>query len=477
MSSLDAPDWLEPRAYQQDAVNAWVSNQGQGILNMATGTGKTITSLLAATELADHQEGRLVLVVAAPYQHLVDQWVEVLQDFGVTPLRAYQSRTTWTNDVIGRFTEFSSGVREMVAVVTTHATFASDHFQSVLSRVDGSQTLLIADEVHHMGAPHLREHLPDTVRARLGLSATPERWYDEAGTKALTSYFSNGVVFEYKLEEAIANDHLCEYYYVPHIISLTEEEGEDYLALSRAIGKRFASQSGASGDTADADLTADETLKQLLFKRARLIGTAENKLPRVRSLIERSADLYHTLVYCSDGSVGTDEGEGTKRQVRAATQLLGTELGMRVHQFTYEEDQEIRERLLADFESGPLQALVAIRCLDEGVDVPATRTAFILASSSNPRQFVQRRGRILRPHADKDHAVIHDFIVAPPMSVRSAGGHSEFNIERRMIKKELSRVSRFADAAKNHPDADLPRIPTSPHSLSKLKQDFNLLDM
>lgn len=477
MSSLTPPDWLEPRDYQRDAVNAWLSSQGQGILNMATGTGKTITSLLAATELANLQDNRLVLIVAAPYQHLVDQWVEELQEFGVVPIRAYQSRTTWTDDVVGRFTEFSSGVRDVVAVVTTHATFASDHFQTLLSRVDGSRTLLIADEVHHIGAPHLREHLPEAVRARLGLSATPERWYDEEGTKALTSYFSNGIVFEYGLEEAIANGHLCEYYYVPHIISLTEEEEEGYLALSKAIGNRIASQGGTSGETGNADHTADETLKRLLFKRARLIGTAENKLERLRSLLERSNELDHTLVYCSDGSVGTDEAEETKRQLRAATQMLGTELGMRVHQFTYEEDQETRERLLSDFESGSLQALVAIRCLDEGVDVPATQTAFILASSSNPRQFVQRRGRILRPHEGKNFAVIHDFIVAPPMSVRSAGGPSEFDIERRMVKKELNRVSTFADAAKNHPDAELQRIPTSPHSLSKLKQDFNLLDM
>lgn len=478
MTKLSAPDWLEARAYQTEAVEAWLNNQGQGILNMATGTGKTITSLLAATELASLQDDRIVLVVAAPYQHLVDQWVTEFQDFGVAPIRAYQSRTTWTDDLVGRFTEFSSGVRDVVAVVTTHATFASEHFQKVLARVDGARTLLIADEVHHMGAPHLHEHLPEGVRARLGLSATPERWYDEEGTRALTSYFANGVVFEYGLEKAIENGHLCEYYYVPHIISLTEDEEEEYLALSKAIGKRMASQGGdGGGDSGDADLAADEALKQLLFKRARLIGTAENKLPRLRSLIKRCSEMDHTLVYCSDGSVGTAEGEETQRQLRAATQTLGNHLGMRVHQFTYEEDQRTRERLLADFESGKLQALVAIRCLDEGVDVPATQTAFILASSSNPRQFVQRRGRILRPHEGKEYAVIHDFIVAPPRSVRSPSGDSAFDVERNLIKKELNRVSTFAAAAKNHPDAELKRIPTGPQSLSKLKKDFNLLDM
>lgn len=475
VSAIAPPDWLEPREYQQSAIDAWTSQNGQGILNMATGTGKTITSLLAATRLADLQDGTLALVIAAPYQHLVDQWVEEAQSFGITPIRAYQSRQTWTDEFVAQITEFSSGARDVVAVVTTHATFASDHFQHILGRLTGSRTLLIADEVHHLGAPHLREHLPPGIRARLGLSATPTRWYDEAGSNALESYFANGVVYEYGLKRAIKEGFLCEYYYVPHIVSLTPDEEEEYLALSRAIGRQIASSNGSDGS--DADLAANETLKQLLFKRARLIGTAENKLPKLQSLVERSANLEHALVYVSDGSVEGEESDETKRQLRAATELLGSDLGLRVHQFTYEEDQPTRERLLDDFESGQLQALVAIRCLDEGMDVPATKTAFVLASSSNPRQFIQRRGRILRQHEGKQYAVIHDFIVAPPRSIRTAASDSVFDVERNLVKKELTRVSTFAEAAKNHPDAKLRSIPTSPESLSELKKDFNLLDI
>jgi superfamily II DNA or RNA helicase len=325
-----------------------------------------------------------------------------------------------------------------------------------------------------MGAPHLRESLPQAIRARFGLSATPTRWYDEEGTQALTEYFTNGVVFEYGLEEAITNGYLSEYYYVPHIIDLTVDEEEEYLALSRAIGKRAAS---VSGDIGDAAIQSDETLKQLLFKRARLIGTAENKLARLQSLLERTEDLDHTLVYCGDGRVESDGTDETKRQLRAVTELLGNELGINAHQFTYEEDQETREQLLADFEAGSLQALAAIRCLDEGVDVPATQTAFILASSSNPRQFVQRRGRILRPHDAKDYAVIHDFLVSPPATIQSSGADSVFNMERNLVKKELERAATFADAAKNHPDATLTAVPTSPGSLRQLKKSFNLLDL
>jgi DNA phosphorothioation system restriction enzyme len=453
-----------------------MNNQGQGILNMATGTGKTITALIATAELAALQDGRLALIVAAPYQHLVDQWVEEIRNFGVEPIRAYQSRHSWTDDVTSTISEFKTHARDVLPIVTTHHTFATDHFQNVIERVDGSRALLIVDEVHHMGAPHLRESLTPRIRARLGLSATPERWHDEEGTTALESYFTNGVVFEYGLKEAIENGYLCQYYYVPHIVHLTDEETEDYIAFSRAIGKLAAK---ASGDIGDAGQQANEQLKQLLFKRARLIGAAENKLHRLRSLIEQTGvdDIHHTLVYCGDGQVG-QEGDETKRQLRAVTELLGRDLGLKLHQFTYEEDQETRERLLRDFEEEAIDALVAIRCLDEGVDVPATQTAFILASSTNPRQFIQRRGRILRTHPGKRNAVIHDFIVAPPAAVRAdAKEDSEFNMERSLIQKELKRVSMFAENAKNHPDATLSSIPTSSESIAELKKDFNLLDI
>jgi len=471
--NLGPPDWLEPRGYQSEAVAAWLEKDSRGVLHMATGTGKTITALLGASQLSEQQDDRLALVVAAPYQHLVDQWIEDLNEFGATPIRAYQSRETWTDKLVGQITEFSIGARDLLVVVTTHTTFSSDHFQSLLNRFAGPETLLIADEVHHMGAPHLSRNLPRSIGSRLGLSATPNRWYDDEGTRAIMNYFSNGIVYEFGLEEAIEEGHLCEYYYVPHIVHFTEEESEEYVALSRAIGKRIGD---VSGDIGDADLQEDEQLQQLLFRRARLIGTAENKLSKLRSLVKQSGEVHHTLVYCSDGQI-QEEGEETMRQLDAVTEMLGKDLGVKTHRFTYEEDQSTRERLLSDFEDGTLETLVAIRCLDEGVDVPATETAFILASSSNSRQFVQRRGRILRPHPSKQHAVIHDFIVAPPTEVRHGESNAIFNLERRLVQKELERASTFAESAKNHPDAELSSIPVSEESLADLKTDFNLLDL
>lgn len=478
--SLVPPPELSPRPYQQAAIEAWANAGGQGILNMATGTGKTITSLFAATKLAQLQDGRLALVVAVPYQHLVDQWTDELAQFGVTPIKAYGSRASWIDTAVSAVTEFEIGAREFLTLVTTQKTFSMGHFQEILTRLPGGRTMLIGDEVHHMGAPHIQTALPPGIRARLGLSATPHRWFDEDGTAELFSYFGDGVVYEYGLEEAIANDYLCKYYYVPHIVELTDDEQEEYLAISRAIGRLLSDRDTELSEMALQD---DETLQQLLIKRSRLVGTARNKLEMLTELLTQQLDLRHALVYCGDGSVpAEDDGEPAavaelQRHIRAVTRRLGTELGLRVHQFTYEESQSERERLLDEFETGSLQALVAIRCLDEGVDVPATRTAYMLASSSNPRQFVQRRGRILRTHPGKNEAVIHDFIVCPPAGLRADAQDSNvFNVERTLIKKELERASTFADAAINHPDAVPDSIPSSGSSLIGLRRRFNLLD-
>ena len=470
------PDWVEEREYQTKAVESWVNAGGQGIFNMATGTGKTVTSLLTATTVAEELDGNLALIVAVPYQHLVDQWTDDLEDFNASPIRAYESRAKWQERLEREFMEFNMGVRESLVVVTTHATFASEAFQQALERLRRTEKMLIADEVHHLGAADKRKSLPDSISLRLGLSATPKRWYDEAGTDILFSYFGDGVVYEYSLAEAIDNGALCEYYYIPHVIEFTSEEAETYEALSAKIAN-LASELG--DDLGDADLQSNSSLKFALFKRARLVGTAENKLSKLEEVMKQQRSVDHTLVYCGDGSVEDEVTGETKRHVDMTVELLRDNLELRVNRFTARESQSEREHLLDSFENGDLQALVAIRCLDEGVDVPATQTAFVLSSSSNPRQFVQRRGRILRQHKNKQYAVIHDFLVAPPTRVRpSSLDTSQFQTERSLIRKELERVQLFADSARNHPDADVAAVPTgNSGSLGHLKEQYNLREM
>lgn len=468
MTRLQPPDWVEARPYQQDAIRNWVKADGQGILHMATGTGKTITALLAASHIAQSFDGKFVLVVAVPYQHLVDQWSDDLREFGVDPVLGYQSRRDWQPRLEREILEFNNGVREVCVVVTTHRTLSMEPARKTLSRTAG-QMMLIADEVHHLGANHTQNALMDAFNLRLGLSATPERWYDEEGTEKLTTYFG-GTVFDYGLKKAIESAALCEYYYIPHIVELHDDEMNEYMQLTAKIGRLLAQQNAGS----DFELENNQSLQTVLFKRARLVGTAREKLGLLVDLFQRESDPAHSLVYCSDGSVGLDDGG--QRHVDATTGRLRNECGLTVERFTAREDQAERERLLSAFDAGEISVLTSIRCLDEGVDVPATRTAYILASTTNPRQYVQRRGRILRQHKQKDFAVIHDFITIPDTSRHpEVLSDDQHNAERTLIRKELERVTTFADAARNHPDADVKGVPTTGQSLQDVKRRYNLL--
>lgn len=474
MTALETPDWVEPRDYQQEAIRAWLGQDARGVLQMATGTGKTVTSLLAAANVSETLDGELALIIAVPYQHLVDQWAEDVRDFGASPVLAYESRANWQEHLEGDVLEFNHGVSDGFVVVTTHTTFASDPFQRMIGRLRRPERMLIGDEVHHMGAPHLRNALPESVPIRLGLSATPERFYDDEGTDDLFEYFG-GIAFEYMLQEAIENGALCEYYYVPHVVELTDEEADEYLELSIKIARLLGKENGSGGD---ADLQDNDELKFALFNRARIVGTAENKLIRLQQLLQKDSDIHHTLVYCGDGTVEGGVSNRTQRHVDAAVSTLRSDLGVRAERFTADETRSERKDLLRRFDEGEIEALVAIRCLDEGVDVPATQTAYMLASSSNPRQFVQRRGRILRTHPGKAHATIHDFVVAPPVDLqRLDEDDPTYATERSLVRKELERVNLFAEAARNHPDADIPGIPTEGGALGALKRGFNLRNL
>jgi len=150
--------------------------------------------------------------------------------------------------------------------------------------------------------------------------------------------------------------------------------------------------------------------------------------------------------------------------LKAVTRILGTELGYRVSTYTAQNPLTEREELRRQFESGELQGLVAIRCLDEGVDIPAIQTAIILASSGNPRQFIQRRGRILRPYPGKERATLFDTIVLPPELDRET-----LEIERNLLRKELRRFVEFADLADNAGEARI--------KLLALQKRYDLLDL
>jgi len=447
------PPSLQLRQYQRVAVANWFANQGRGTLKMATGSGKTITALAIATELYNKINLQVLLVIC-PYCHLVNQWARESEKFGLKPMLAFDSARSWQNKLAAGLYEVRSGERAFLTIITTNATLMGDSLRSQL-RYFPEKTLIIGDEVHNLGAPRLGQSLPRNIGLRLALSATPERHFDEQGTEAILDYFGPVLQPELTLADAIRQKALVHYLYYPILVELTESETRKYSRLTQKIGWAL---------WGDEKVEENDALTTLLMQRARLIGAAANKLVALRELMIHRLDTAHTLFYCGDGAIEGGARRNNNRQLTETAKLLGSELGYRVNTYTAATPLAERERLRQQFESGELQGLVAIRCLDEGVDIPAIRNAVILASSSNPRQFIQRRGRILRPHPGKERATLFDMIVLPPDL-----GRETLEVERNLLRKELKRFLEFADLADNAGEARV--------KLLQIQRRYGLLDI
>jgi len=384
--------------YQQTAIDEWRQAGCRGVFEMATGTGKTITSLAAATSVF-HEHGRLALIILVPYLHLLEQWERNCHNFGFDPILCSGEHGRWQITVKSAIQDFNIGVKSHICVLAVHKTAPTDRFATAIRRLPLNDTLLIGDEAHGLGASHLRKALVESAGLRLGLSATPRRWFDDEGTDTIFRYFGP-TCFEYSLDQAIGK-FLTPYEYYPQLVSLTDEETELYEYITQKIVAIAAS--------AKHDPEIRERLQKFLLQRARIISSAQQKLPALLQVLRHIMENYQQhgnelngiLIYCAPG--------GHKEVLQAVAAL-----GLRCHEFVHEVSLSDREKLLSQFDAGDIQVLVAIKCLDEGVDIPSTRIAFILASSTNPREFVQRRGRILRKSEGKGRAIIYDFLVVPP---------------------------------------------------------------
>ena len=433
-SSLDIAfkenEEIELREYQLEALESWEHAKCMGIFEMATGTGKTITALACASKVGKTQN-HLFLVVSVPYLHLLEQWQREMQKFGFHPVLCSSANPGWDSTLQLKIQDFNLGFNKIICCVVTHKTAAAQKFQELFSLVKARPTMAIFDEVHHIGASRLSNALSGKIKYRIGLSATPQRWYDISGTRILMEYFQ-GVCFSFPLEEAIG-EFLVKYHYIPHIIELTDEEFEQYRKLTLRISKIFKSEK---------NINDNPQLEYLLLERARVINNAERKFSYLQELlkdelegVEPDQQLSHALFYCPVGN-----------HPRVLRIIAGH--GIRAREFVYKVKYDERTEIVEQFSNGDIQALVAIKCLDEGVDVPATKKAFILASTTNPREFIQRRGRILRKHKDKKDAIIHDFIVVPPLK-KSYNSETMEELKKSVLRREMPRFVEFSSAAIN----------------------------
>ena len=455
------PQELQLLPHQKSAIQAWHDAKGRGILAMATGSGKTITALWLASELSQKTPS-LAVIITCPYINLVTQWAREIRAFGLEPVECYGNQSAWGNKLEREYQKLSSGLENTIAIITTNATFQGARFQEALNNKLCSNKLthiLIADEVHNLGSEKIKSVLPERISWRLGLSATPDRQYDPIGTQTVLDYFGN-IIFRYSLNEAIKDGYLSKYIYHPVAVELTDEEKLKYISLTKQLGQLLA---GGFSET-EISLSA----KNILLSRARVLASASNKIKELSSLIEQMEKKpKKALFYCGDGETEGDIPTEGIKQIDAVTRLLGEKHHLRVRKFTYCESSEERDKILKDLKEDKLDGIVAIRCLDEGIDLPELRMAFILASSTNPRQFIQRRGRVLRKFPGKDFAEIYDFFISPPIDDDSVLDRNTFNIEREILRKELIRIQEFADGALNGHQAM--------GSLIELRKKYNVL--
>ena len=316
------PNDLVLREYQSEAIDAWFRNGCRGLWEMATGTGKTITALSALAKLRQERE-RLFILIVCPYKHLVEQWRQETERFGFKPILAYETSTRWINRFNTDLVRYNWRISDIFCAITTRNTFNRDPMQKLLSKLK-CNAVLVADEAHHLGATESRQQLTENFDYRLGLSATPDRWFDDKGTKALKVYFGE-IIYEFSLGKAIKEGYLCSYDYHPHLVELTDEELEEYEELSTRISRLY--------HQTDLD-DPNNAFKQLLIRRAMLLNKAENKLLILRKLlVEKTSSLHHALFYCSPG------------QIDSVIPIL-TSLGLRVAKFTAKESTSKRQEII-----------------------------------------------------------------------------------------------------------------------------------
>ena len=454
-----------PREYQKEAFENWKDKQ-QGLFAMATGTGKTLTALNCLLEIYK-RKGYYKALILVPTITLVEQWEVECRKFRFVRIVKISSKNpSWREEIRRiRFDERQCYDDENISfiIIATYSSFARQNVFDILNDFSRNQMLLIADEAHNMGAPGILKKLGDIKYIRrIGLSATPERQFDEQTNKRLEHFFGvNGkYTYEYSMEEAIKNGVLCRYYYYPHIVQLTDEEMEQYAELSTKISRYFNFNSGNFEK-------ADDVLTALLLARKRIIHKAANKLPMFRKIIAERFDehgsLKYTLVYVPEGSIPNDmradifdnresisDDQDSIHLIDLYTRAVcDVDKYVTVRKFTG--DTQDRDSVLGDFAAGRLQVLTSMKCLDEGVDVPRSELAIFCASTGNPRQFIQRRGRVLRTHKDKKYSYIHDLIVVPKVM----SGTQSYRMEQSLLAGELKRVYDFSSMSENPSQAQM----------------------
>lgn len=437
----------EEREIQKNAYKAWIGHNCKGIFAMATGSGKTVTALNCVLKLYNRQ-GFYKAIIVVPTKSLALQWEIEVKSFNFQNIISTQTEIDWKN-ILSRYETRSIFNQKInIIIITTYATFVRTYFQNFIKRTRGIDSFIfIADEAHNLGAPGPLNHLPEKINYRIGLSATPERIYDETGSSKLYDFFASHppkYTYRFTMKDAIESKILCHYDYQPIFVTLTHDEMKQYYIKTEQLRKFIDTKTGKYKKEAN----------MLLMARKRIIHKAANKKIKVAELLDTQKSRGHldyTFVFVPEGFepdyAEIDDYEIDNDDIHIIDEYsdMFKERKYSYHQYISGIDDA--PSILKGFERGDIQILLSMKCLDEGVDIPRAQNAIFISSTGNPRQFIQRRGRVLRKCEGKDKAYIWDMVVVPP---NINDGIS--NTDRNLFIGEVNRIINFAALADNKID-------------------------
>lgn len=437
-----------PREYQINAYNNWVENDYEGVFAMATGTGKTITSLnCLLNEFKKTNTYNAIILV--PSKALLEQWIHEVSIFNFLNILVVGGGHDGMQHIPNYVSNFKAGLKKDIVIISTYASFSSDKFLKYFLKIQNHFTL-IADEAHNMGAVQIKEVMSTlTIPKRIGLSATPNRKYDPVGTDAICDFFNDKPPFCYNfgMKRAMKEGRLTDYFYYPRIVHLDEDEKEDYIEISNALYKFFDFELGKFKDS--------PIVERLLLRRKTIIHQARRKIPAFKEILkelDKNGKMKYVFTYVPVGSSKEEDLNSDDIANKFVYQYLkaAQEVKPNLKASTYTSETEDQANKLRGFSEGKIDMLLAMKMLDEGVDIPRAEVGIFASSTGNPREYIQRRGRLLRNHPDKKFAYVYDMIVAP---IASYGNENLYRLERNMVRNELIRVAYFASLSMNFYDS------------------------
>lgn len=414
--SLDLPkrkdEPIKLRDYQKEAIAAWKRNNNKGFYVMATGTGKTWTAIYTANEIIKKEN--ILLVICAPYKHLVKQWYEDVHKIypNFPTILISSENASWQDQLLEALMDSRYNDEKTVIAISTIKSFDTEKFERIV-RKSKMKRMLIVDEAHRF--KKLSDMTKRLYAYMLGLSATPASRKNDEFAEQLLSYFG-GEVYDLPIEYAIDKGYLVHYNYHPIYVEATENDEAQFDYYTRMMS--FCFKNNICIDV--------ENLAKYKRARLRVISGAEEKISRIKWILSHIMEKDHFIVYCGDGRIydEVDDEGNALRHIQYIKNIL-TESGYKVCQFTASEKMNERMRIVESFNKGMIDTMVAIRCLDEGINIPSIEGALLLSSNDDYREFVQRRGRILRTYYNmytekrKRMANIYDVIVLPSNSSHS----------------------------------------------------------